>query len=139
MPRYLAPMLALLAAGCIAAAPQHSPSSTSLATRMLASADNRPSRSTEDIGAQVRARQPQLQFCYQEGLARNPDLAGSATVAINIAGDGRITEVEIVSRSWQGPGVSETESCIRGMVARWVFPASEVRESLHSFLLSFTR
>lgn len=132
---------AAAAAGCVGGSAHPSPPlEPSLASHVtVPAASNLPSRSTEDIGALVRARQPQLHFCYQEGLTRNPQLAGSATVAIAIAGNGRISQVEIVGRSWQGSGVQETESCVVAMVARWTFPPSAIDESIHSFLLSFTR
>lgn len=97
------------------------------------------SLSVEDVGSFVRARQPQLHYCYQQGLEKNPALAGSATVSVTLAGDGKVKNVGVLERTWAGKGVKEAESCIRAKIFAWNFPPSESPESTHSFLLSFTR
>lgn len=96
-------------------------------------------RNGQALGNAVRSREAQLQNCYErEGLVRNPDLAGSITVALTIAGSGHVSGAEISRRSWVGAGITETEQCILAVTRRWKFPASTERSAIYEFPLSFT-
>jgi hypothetical protein len=72
-----------------------------------------------EVGQGARARVPQLERCYhQEGLTRNPSLAGLVRLGIDVEG-GQVTSARIVDRTWAGAGVAETESCLVRAVRGW--------------------
>jgi len=96
-------------------------------------------RNSQALGNSVRSREAQLQNCYErEGLVRNPGLAGSITVALTIAGSGRVSGAQIARRSWVGEGITETENCILAATRAWTFPASAERSAIYEFPLNFT-
>lgn len=83
-----------------------------------------------EVGRTARAHAPQLQRCYQEeGLMRNPSLAGLVRLAIDVEG-GRVTAARVVYRSWTGAGVAETESCLIGAIRGWRLGASSASLTL---------
>jgi len=88
----------------------------------------------------VRARSPQLQFCYEDTRAASPALAGSATVAVTLGSDGSVLKADIVRRSWSGQGSEVVETCVLSRVRGWRFPATNAEELVtHSFAVIFTR
>lgn len=92
------------------------------------------------IGDFVRTRNPQLQFCYEETRAANPELAGSATIGVLLAPDGRVTRADVLRRSWEGKGAEKVEGCVLAKVRSWKFPAEEgAPKRAHSFSVIFTR
>lgn len=92
------------------------------------------------MGTFVRGHESQLRFCYQEsGLAANPKLAGSITVAITVAANGSVAGATVTKRSWSGPGAAESEACILGAVRGWRLPASGRAQSTYSFPFNFSR
>jgi hypothetical protein len=93
------------------------------------------------VGDFVRSRSPQLQFCYEETRAKTPNLAGSATVAVQLAADGGVNDASIVRKTWSGKGADSLESCVMSRVKSWRFPASEDGNEtrVHSFSVIFTR
>jgi TonB family protein len=108
------------------------PLSTSTATASLGS---------PAFGNFVRSREPQLQFCYADTRAQNPNLAGSATVAVTLAADGNVLDAGIVRRSWSGKGADVVESCVLARVKSWRFPANQLddQKQVLSFAVVFTR
>ena len=103
-------------------------------------AQSRASRGSPRVGVFVRARQMQLQYCYQETRAASPALAGSATVAVRLEDDGRVREADIVRRSWSGGDAGSVESCVLSRVRSWHFPPMDsADEHVHSFALIFSR
>src|SRR2546421_252518 len=101
---------------------------------------NNNRRDVGELGQFVRSRESQLRFCYQEyGLKSNPSLAGTVTVAISLTGSGDVTGVNITNRTWNGPGASEAESCIRNKIESWRFPSSDAGGGTYSFPFNFTR
>jgi hypothetical protein len=85
----------------------------------------------------VRARQAQLQYCYQEiGLAANPKLAGSVSVTVQLEPAGSVSDVKVVNRTWSGAGAAEAEACIVQRVRGWGFPASS-KAGTESYSFSF--
>ena len=101
---------------------------------------NNNRRDVGELGQFVRSRESQLRFCYQEcGLKSNPSLAGTVTVAISLTGSGDVTGVNITNRTWNGPGASEAESCIRNKIESWRFPSSDADGGTYSFPFNFTR
>jgi len=91
------------------------------------------------IGDFVRSRNPQLQFCYEETRAKNPGLAGSATIGVLLAPDGSVTRVDVLRRSWQGSGADQVEACVLAKVKMWKFPADGTNARPYSFSTVFTR
>jgi hypothetical protein len=72
-----------------------------------------------ELGRSARAYAPQLQRCYlDEGLTRNPRLAGLVRLEIDVDG-GRVVAARVVDRSWAGAGVVETESCLVRAIRGW--------------------
>jgi hypothetical protein len=92
------------------------------------------------VGTFVRGHEAQLRFCYEEsGLAANPKLAGSITVALTVAAGGSVTTASVTKRSWGGPGAAEAEACILRAVRGWRLPASGRAASTYSFPFNFSR
>ncbi len=99
-----------------------------------------PGRNVDELGTYVRSRESQLRFCYQEnGLKVNPGLAGSITVAIDIASSGSVQGAQVTRRTWSGAGASESEGCILRTIRGWRFPSSSRATGTYSFPFSFTR
>ncbi len=99
-----------------------------------------PGRDVGQLGTQVRDHQSQLRFCYDEyGLAANPALAGSVTVALTLTGPGGVSDAMITGRTWSGAGVDATESCIVQRAKSWRFPASTTGTGTYEFSFNFTR
>ena len=67
----------------------------------------------------VRAHINEVRHCYNEGLARAPELAGRVTVQFTITGVGKVG-ASVVEESTLGDSV--TGSCIAKAVKRWQFP-----------------
>ena len=100
----------------------------------------KPGRNVDELGTYVRSRESQLRFCYQEnGLKVNPNLAGSITVAIDIAEGGAVRGASVTRRSWSGAGASESEACIVRAIRGWRFPSSAAGQGTYAFPFSFTR
>lgn len=94
-------------------------------------------RDMAKLGTFVRSRQAQLQFCYQDqGLAANPNLAGSVSVTISLDATGTVTDAKVASRTWSGAGVSEAEGCILQRVKGWSFPPSS-KAGVETYSFSF--
>ena len=91
------------------------------------------------LGNFVRSRSAQMSYCYKEALARNPKLAGAVGVAITITGSGDVADVNVVRRSWSGPGTEQLEGCIRTTIRAWKFPAADAPVGTYPFSLSFTK
>jgi TonB family protein len=107
----------------------------------LTTAAAAPSQGSPAFGNFVRSREPQLQFCYADTRSKNPELAGSATVAVTLAADGNVIDAGIVRRSWSGKGAEDVESCLLARVKSWRFPANQLddQRQVLSFAVVFTR
>ncbi len=130
--------LLLTGSGCVTPPPASltvAPSSPASGSRASA-----PSYGSPAFGNFVRARSPQLQFCYEDTRAASPALAGSATVAVTLGSNGSVLKADIVRRSWSGQGSEIVETCVLSRVRGWRFPATNAEELLtHSFAVIFTR
>ena len=69
---------------------------------------------------EVRARMSAIKACYERALKRNPNLSGKVVVRWTITAAGTVSGVDIDQDSL---GDSEVTNCIKGLVARWRFPA----------------
>ena len=72
------------------------------------------------VSKEVRARLGAIKACYERALKRSPSLSGKIKVRWTITPAGTVSGVEIEEDSM---GDSDVSSCIRGLVARWRFPA----------------
>lgn len=70
----------------------------------------------------VRRQLPQIQFCYEKGLAKRPDLEGRVSVKFLISQDGIVRNSVVVGSSLAD---TATEQCIAGVVRHIVFPRPE--------------
>ena len=106
--------------------------------QVVRSADGGPSgRDVAKLGTFVRTRQAQLQYCYlEQGLAINPNLAGSVGVTVQIDAAGAVGDVRVTNRTWNGAGTTETEQCIVQRVKGWSFPPSG-RGAMESYSFTF--
>jgi len=77
--------------------------------------------SKESIRRVVHQHMNEIRFCYEQGLHRQPDLAGRVSVGFTIRGDGGVLATHVAGSTLQSPSV---ESCMAGAVRRWAFPAS---------------
>ena len=128
--------LTVVASGCVV---RQGPVATSSAAQLMP-ASYAPSRGSMAFGNFVRAREPQLQFCYQETRAAKPNLVGSATVAVALAADGSVVAANILRSSWSERGSEMVEDCVLARVRGWKFPTSDpAEEHLHSFAVVFSR
>jgi hypothetical protein len=86
-----------------------------------------PTGITSELGQTVRAHAPQLERCYhQEGLSRNPALAGLVRLSLTVEG-GRVTSAQVVDRTWTGAGAAEVESCLVRMARGWRLGTSDAQ------------
>jgi hypothetical protein len=132
---------ALAIAGGACATPQPKPVKASEFGPALSTATAVPSQGSPAFGNFVRSREPQLQFCYADTRAQNPNLAGSATVAVTLAADGNVIDAGIIRRTWSGKGAENVESCLLARVKSWKFPANQLDDAQQvlSFAVVFTR
>ncbi len=72
------------------------------------------------VAKEVKARIGAIKACYERALKRNPALSGKIVVHWTITAAGTVSGVDIEQDSI---GDSEVASCIKGLVARWRFPA----------------
>lgn len=113
---------------------------TMSASQLVPDASYGSSRGSMAFGNFVRAREPQLQFCYQETRGTLPGLVGSATVSVSVAADGSVTTAGILRSSWSERGAESVEQCMLARVRSWKFPVSDPAEQhLHSFAVIFSR
>ena len=103
------------------------------------SRDHLGSRDPILVGSVARARDAELQFCYLEGVKRHPKLAGRLTVHVRIAGNGRVTEVAVESRSWDLSKAKDVESCVLSRISRWQFDESAEKTAVYPLILLFSR
>lgn len=76
------------------------------------------SRSKDAIKSVVRAHIPEIRACYERGVVRQPDLAGTLRLTFTIAEDGK---VDSTKTEFGFPDASVAE-CIVGVVNTFVFP-----------------
>jgi hypothetical protein len=91
------------------------------------------------VGSVARARDAELQFCYLEGVKQHPGLAGRLTVHVRIAGDGRVTEAAVESRSWDRGKGKNVEACVLNRISRWRFDESAEKTAVYPLILLFSR
>ncbi len=64
----------------------------------------------------------EVRYCYNQALAKDPELAGAITAQFTISGSGKITEKVAIDGT---TGDAEMDACIAAAVGRWMFPKPE--------------
>ena len=72
------------------------------------------------VAKEVRSRLGAIKACYERALKRNPTLSGKVVVHWTITAAGTVSGIDVENDTL---GDSEVASCIKGLVARWRFPA----------------
>jgi biopolymer transport protein ExbD len=67
----------------------------------------------------VRAHIKEVQRCHEEGLSKNPSLAGSVSINFVITGEGKVASAAVEENTLDNVVVA---SCIAKAVKRWIFP-----------------
>ncbi|MFO0558073.1 MAG: DUF2330 domain-containing protein [Polyangiales bacterium] len=63
----------------------------------------------------------QLRFCYEQGLARNPNLVGRVVERFTVANNGTVSASQIAQTTLNDRAV---EQCVASATRRWMFPAT---------------
>ncbi len=134
----------LAACGAPRTAATHRPVSAPVAANAAStvpepSRDHLGARDPVTVGSYARARDAELQFCYLEGVKSHPQLAGRLTVHIKVAGSGRVTAADIISRSWDRGRAKHVEACVLARIQRWQFEESGEKEQVYPLILLFSR
>ena len=79
----------------------------------------------EGIRRVVRTGLPAVRACYEDGLTRRPELAGTVTVTFQIESTGSVS-----SASASGLGDTQVESCVASVVEGLRFPAGQDRGAI---------
>ncbi len=75
--------------------------------------------SQEVVGRYIKRYWAQFKFCYERELSKNPNLYGKITSTFTIAGNGRVTEANVLQSSMKNATV---EQCILRVIRRIRFP-----------------
>jgi hypothetical protein len=79
-------------------------------------------RADVEVRATVLRHTTDVRRCYQEeGLRRNPSLAGELELALTILPTGHVNEVTVPTTSLAGPGQKEVAVCIATRARNWRF------------------
>lgn len=78
----------------------------------------------------VRAHVNEIRHCYNQGLLRNSSLAGTVTIAYEIAATGEVATAKLESSTLSGNAGSTGATCIAKAVKRWKFPKPAGAESV---------
>ncbi|PCC68205.1 AgmX/PglI C-terminal domain-containing protein [Nannocystis exedens] len=70
----------------------------------------------------VQAHVAEVRLCYNQGLARHPNLKGRVVIDFTVGGDGKVADAASRESSVADGAVPE---CITAAVRRWVFPRPE--------------
>jgi hypothetical protein len=82
----------------------------------------RGSLSKEVIRRVIHRNLAQVRFCYEQGLAKRPDLAGRVSIQFMIAPSGAVQQAVVAHNAL---GSAETAECMALAVRRWNFPAPD--------------
>ena len=78
--------------------------------------------SQEAIRRVVRRHLPEVRFCYEQGLAQNPNIEGRVSVNWIISPTGAVQSSRVTSSSL---GNARVDECIANAVRRWSFPTPD--------------
>ena len=79
-------------------------------------------RPETDVREVVLRHTGDVRRCYEnEGLRRNPDLAGTVEIALTILPTGKVNEARLEGSDMDGPGTHEVARCIAIVARNWRF------------------
>jgi len=84
----------------------------------------------------VRAHINEVRHCYNQGLTRDPELAGRVIANFTISHEGHVAELPAITTS---VGDVEVDTCVASAIQRWRFPKSKDGEAVsvtYPFVLS---
>ena len=87
----------------------------------LSSPTVRGATSSEVVTRIFQRHLNELRFCYEQGLARDPSLAGRVVVRLTVVQDGTASNAAISGTTL---GDAAVEACVARFAGRFVFPAS---------------
>jgi outer membrane biosynthesis protein TonB len=67
----------------------------------------------------VRAHINEVRYCYNQGLTRDPALAGKVSIQFTIAASGKVSVATVADSTLSDENVA---NCIAKAVKRWTFP-----------------
>ena len=73
-------------------------------------------RASEDIAVVISKHSAAIQYCYQKGLKRDPEMKGKIVIRFTVLARGTVENAEIVSSTLKNTSV---ESCILSRIKRW--------------------
>jgi TonB family protein len=76
--------------------------------------------SQEVVGRYIKRYWAQFKYCYERELSKDPNLYGKITVTFTIAGNGRVSEANVIQTTMHNANV---EACVLRVVRRIRFPA----------------
>ena len=92
-----------------------------------------------EVRATVLRHAPDIRRCYQdEGLRRNPDLAGQIELELTILPTGTVDSVNVAT-SFDGPGQHEVTICVASRARNWRFERGPYAVETVVFPFVFTR
>lgn len=75
--------------------------------------------SQEVVGRYIKRYWAQFKYCYERELSKDPNLYGKITITFTIAGNGRVSEAQVIQTTMHNPNVEE---CVLRVVRRIRFP-----------------
>jgi TonB family protein len=75
--------------------------------------------SQEVVGRYIKRYWAQFKYCYERELSKDPNLYGKITITFTIAGNGRVSEAQVIQTSMHSANVEE---CVLRVVRRIRFP-----------------
>lgn len=79
--------------------------------------------SREEIQRVLKRVMPQIKFCYEKELNREPTLEGKVTSAWTIKRDGTVTGAQVSASTMQKTGGDQVGSCVTRILSRLQFPS----------------
>lgn len=76
--------------------------------------------SQEVVGRYIKRYWAQFKYCYERELSKDPNLYGKITTTFTIAGNGRVSEANVIQSTMHNANVEE---CVLRVVRRIRFPA----------------
>jgi len=67
----------------------------------------------------VRSHINEVRACYNDGLAKNPDLSGRVGIQFTIGSDGKVSKTKVATTTLKDKAVGK---CVAGAIKSWKFP-----------------
>jgi hypothetical protein len=86
----------------------------------------------EEVQAVYKSRRRQVSNCYEHALKRDPQLAGTIKLAIQVGPEGQVTSTKVEENTVPDPTVEE---CLRHETAGWSFEHTRNAKVVYPFIL----